>query len=153
MIGGLTYNESSLFYHMVNLANVPETKIRVQFGDIDPLRYRNDKGFWDFNAGKGVLTSINDYSDSEKPNKITISAWPNPFNPATLISYSIPQSGKVSLKVFDLLGRQVALLTEEIKPAGMHQIPFRGDDLASGIYVIRMESGSKTESVKVILLK
>ncbi|MBN8706489.1 MAG: T9SS type A sorting domain-containing protein [Bacteroidetes bacterium] len=146
-------NESKLFYHVVNLIDREENKIRVQFGETDPLRYRNDKGFWDFNAGKGVMTSINESPYNEVPGKMTISAYPNPFNPATLISYSIPQSGKVSLKVFDLLGRQVGILTEEIKPAGTHLIPFRGDDLASGIYLVRMESGNKTESVKVILLK
>ncbi|MCA0445549.1 MAG: T9SS type A sorting domain-containing protein [Bacteroidetes bacterium] len=147
-------NESSFLntrFH--NLEQKPVNEFSFQFGDIEPDRYKNDKGFWDFNTKKGVVTSVNDIPDSEIPKKIKISAYPNPFNPATLITYSIPQSGKVSLKVFDLLGRQVALLAEEIKPAGTHQIPFRGDDLSSGIYLVRMESVSKTESVKVILLK
>ncbi len=147
-------NESSFLntrFH--NLEQKPVNEFSFQFGDIEPDRYKNDKGFWDFNSKKGVVTSVNDTPDSEIPKKIKISAYPNPFNPATMITYSIPQSGKVSLKVFDLLGRQVALLAEEIKPAGTHQIAFHGDDLASGIYLVRMESGSKTESVKVILLK
>ncbi|MCA0445548.1 MAG: T9SS type A sorting domain-containing protein [Bacteroidetes bacterium] len=151
-IGGQNV-ESRNLRHLFNLFPQPQNEIKVQFGETDPLQYKNEKGYWDFNAGKGVITSVEGNSNTEKPEKFSISAYPNPFNPATLISYSIPQSGKVSLKVFDLLGRQVALLAEEIKPAGTHQIPFHGDDLSSGIYIVRMESGSKTESVKVILLK
>ncbi|MBN8706488.1 MAG: T9SS type A sorting domain-containing protein [Bacteroidetes bacterium] len=145
--------ESNANDHLVNLYPQPENNISLVFGETDPFRFRNEKGYWDFNAGKGVITSIEVNSNSEKPNKIAVSAYPNPFNPATLISYSLPQTGKVSLKVFDLLGRQVAILAEEIKPAGTYQIAFRGDDLSSGIYIVRMESGNKTESIKVILLK
>ncbi|MBN8706486.1 MAG: T9SS type A sorting domain-containing protein [Bacteroidetes bacterium] len=152
-IGGADNEANYGNRHITNLNPISTNSQSIQFGDTQPLRYKNEKGFWDFNAGKGVITSIEVNSNSENPNKISLSAYPNPFNPATLISFSIPQSGKVSLKVFDLLGRQVATLSEEIKPAGTHLIPFRGDDLASGIYMVRMESGSKTESLKVILLK
>ncbi|MBN8706484.1 MAG: T9SS type A sorting domain-containing protein [Bacteroidetes bacterium] len=162
-IGGADNEAGSVNNHLVNLVPNLSNSFRVQFGEIQPLRYHVDSDrYWDFAYNDGTGSAIvpyyyycfpNTVHDSEKPFEFAISAYPNPFNPATLISYSIPQSGKVSLKVFDLLGRQVAILAEEIKPAGTHQIPFRGDDLASGIYIMRMESGTKTESIKVILLK
>ncbi|MCA0447873.1 MAG: T9SS type A sorting domain-containing protein, partial [Bacteroidetes bacterium] len=157
-IGGADNEAGFGNHHIANLFQTATNVATVQFGDIQPLRYKlDDNNYWDFERQNcvryGIECLIPHVGEGELPDKLSISAWPNPFNPATLISYSIPQSGKVSLKVFDLLGRQVAILSEEIKPAGMHQIPFRGDDLASGIYIVRMESGSKTESVKVILLK
>jgi len=158
-IGGADNEAGNGRIHVVNLFPASTSSAKVQFGEIEPSRYKVDNNnYWNFANEQGY--ALNDVcpttgitEDSEKPLKLSISAYPNPFNPATLITYSIPQSGKVSLKVFDLLGRQVALLEEEIKSSGTHQIPFRGDDLASGIYLVRMESGSKTESVKVILLK
>ncbi|MCA0445547.1 MAG: T9SS type A sorting domain-containing protein [Bacteroidetes bacterium] len=157
-IGGAD-NEAGLGkYHIANLFPSSTNSTSVQFGQIQPSRYWMDENnYWDFPNfwcfRNGYPCIVPHVESGQLPDKYSISAYPNPFNPATLISYSIPQAGKVSLKVFDLLGRQVAILTDEIKPAGMHQIPFRGDDLASGIYIVRMESGSKTESVKVILLK
>ncbi|MBN8706485.1 MAG: T9SS type A sorting domain-containing protein [Bacteroidetes bacterium] len=144
------------FNHIYNLIADAQNIYKVQFGDIDPYRYFfEDCLYWDFTIFGYIKNCyITPHVENQfHPNKISLSAYPNPFNPATLISYSIPQSGKVSLKVFDLLGRQVAILAEEIKPAGTHQIPFRGDELSSGIYIVRMESGTKAESVKVILLK
>ncbi|MCA0445546.1 MAG: T9SS type A sorting domain-containing protein [Bacteroidetes bacterium] len=160
-IGGFDNEAAIGINHVVNLFPIATNSTFVQFGDIHPLRYVIDENnYWDFIGFKGAKNGYPVYictrpktENLETPQQIALSAYPNPFNPATLISYSIPQAGKVSLKVFDLLGRQVSILSEEIKPAGTHQIPFRGDDLASGIYIVRMESGSKTESVKVILLK
>jgi Secretion system C-terminal sorting domain len=79
--------------------------------------------------------------------------YPNPFNPTTKISFSIPSSGFASLKVYDILGNEVATLVNEEKPAGTYEANFNASSLSSGTYFYRLVSGSFTEVKKMILLK
>jgi hypothetical protein len=79
--------------------------------------------------------------------------YPNPFNPATKIVYSIPQRSFVSLKVYDILGSEVAVLVDEIKPAGEFENEFDGNELTSGIYFYQLIAGNHSETKKMILLK
>ncbi|MCK6600214.1 MAG: T9SS type A sorting domain-containing protein [Bacteroidetes bacterium] len=151
---GWSPNESSFLYtRFHNLEQIPVNEFSCQFGEIEPDRYRNDKGFWDFNSKKGVVTSVKDIPGSEIPKKVKVSAFPNPFNPATLISCTVPISGRLILKVYDLQGRQVAVLLDEVRPAGVHQVPFRAEGLSSGVYLVRMQAGNRQESLKVMLVK
>ena len=78
---------------------------------------------------------------------------PNPFNASTVISYSLRESGKVSLAVYDVLGRKVAALAEEIQPAGDHAVRFDASGLASGVYFYRIETGSRAAAMKMTLVK
>ncbi|MGE5806314.1 MAG: T9SS type A sorting domain-containing protein [Ignavibacteria bacterium] len=79
--------------------------------------------------------------------------YPNPFNPVTTIKYSIPNRSKVTIKVFDLLGREIATLVDEEKSAGNYKVEFNGVGLPSGIYFYRMETEKFSETKKLILLK
>jgi hypothetical protein len=79
--------------------------------------------------------------------------YPNPFNPNTVIEYSIPQSGFVILAVYNLLGEKVASLVNELKEAGRYEINFDASDLASGIYVYNLKSGSFNSVKKMLLMK
>ncbi len=79
--------------------------------------------------------------------------YPNPFNPVTNISFVTSRSSFVSLKVYDVLGREVAALVNEEKQAGTYSIQFDGSNLASGIYYYRMKAGDFTATKKSILLK
>lgn len=79
--------------------------------------------------------------------------YPNPFNPATMISYQIPKEGQVSLKVYDMLGNEVATLVNEIKPAGEYQVEFKAGTLASGIYFYSLQAGSFMETKQMMLVK
>ncbi|MBN1638862.1 MAG: phosphodiester glycosidase family protein, partial [Ignavibacteriales bacterium] len=79
--------------------------------------------------------------------------YPNPFNPSTIISYSLPEKSIVKIRVFDTLGREVLSLVNEEKPAGVHQVEFKGSNLASGVYLYRIEAGNFFETKKMILLK
>ncbi len=79
--------------------------------------------------------------------------YPNPFNPSTKIKYSIPVSGFVTLKVFDELGKEVAALVNEVKPAGTYEAEFNAANLSSGIYYYRMQSQNKMFVKKMILLR
>ena len=79
--------------------------------------------------------------------------YPNPFNPGTKISYSIPQASFITLTVYDLLGKEVATLVNEDKPAGTYEIMFNAEGLSSGIYFYQLNSGKFIETKKMILLR
>jgi hypothetical protein len=79
--------------------------------------------------------------------------YPNPFNPTTAINFSLPKSGNVTLRVYDLLGREVATLVSGYLPAGAHNTKFDASKLASGMYVYRIQSGTYTASKKMLLMK
>jgi hypothetical protein len=79
--------------------------------------------------------------------------YPNPFNPATDISFRIAHSGHVSLTVYDLLGRQVARLVDEVRPPGAYTARFDGRRFASGVYIYRMETPGFTSIKKMVMMK
>ncbi len=79
--------------------------------------------------------------------------YPNPFNPTTAIRFSLAQRGRVSLKIFDILGREVATLVNEDLDAGLHQATFDASKFASGIYLYQVRAGNFTATKKLILLK
>ena len=79
--------------------------------------------------------------------------YPNPFNPVTTIQYSIPQRSNVTLKVYDMLGNEIAILVSEEKDRGAYSINFDASGLASGIYLYRIQAGSFVETKKMILLR
>ncbi|MBA4316772.1 MAG: hypothetical protein C0412_00070 [Flavobacterium sp.] len=90
----------------------------------------------------------------EPPNKLTINYnYPNPFNPSTRISYSIPTNGLITLKIFDVLGNEVTTLVNEDKSAGKHEISFNGKFLSSGTYICKLRFGNSEVSKKLLLLK
>lgn len=79
--------------------------------------------------------------------------YPNPFNPSTTISYSIPQKSFVSLKIVDVLGKEVESLVNENQEAGQHQIRFNGYGLSTGIYFFRLEAGDFVDVKKCAFIK
>jgi len=79
--------------------------------------------------------------------------YPNPFNPSTKIKYSIPHSSFVTLKIYDILGKEVATLVNEEKSVGNYEINFNAKNLSSGVYFYRMQAGSFTDTKKFILLR
>ncbi len=107
--------------------------------------------FRTINLKKLTPTSL---EDNNLPKEFSLSQnYPNPFNPTTSISYSLPQDVKVKLTVYDMLGREVTVLVNELKSAGTYKVSLEGHSLASGIYVYRLEAGTRTFTRKMTLLK
>ncbi|NWF89346.1 MAG: T9SS type A sorting domain-containing protein, partial [Ignavibacteriaceae bacterium] len=79
--------------------------------------------------------------------------YPNPFNPTTKISYSIKKEGLVSLKVYDVLGNEIAALVNEEKPEGIHEVEFNAANLPSGIYIFTFQANGIIKSKKMTVLK
>lgn len=79
--------------------------------------------------------------------------YPNPFNPGTIIEYALPRSSEVSLKVFNIMGQEVATLVNGNEEAGYHEVQFDGKNLASGVYFYRLTAGDFVQSKELLLLK
>jgi len=79
--------------------------------------------------------------------------YPNPFNPSTTIEYQIPQSSFVTIKVYDVLGKEIITLVNEEKPAGIHEVTFEPKDLTSGLYLYKISAGGFEQTMKMLFLK
>ncbi len=106
-----------------------------------------------------LITGVNDDKGKIPTNFVLGQNYPNPFNPTTVINYSIPKRSFVTLKVYDVLGREASTLVNEEKPAGNYKVTFNGTNLPSGVYFYRMQvytagrAGRFVETKKLILLK
>jgi len=109
------------------------------------------KAVWDTISSVKTLSSlVNSFSLSQN--------YPNPFNPSTKIKFSIPyvetgHAPSVLLKVYDVLGNEVATLINEEKPGGSYEVEFNGESLPSGIYFYRFQAGNFVETKKLVLMK
>ncbi len=111
-------------------------------------------GNFNFSYMDFVLTAVNVENEDWGPLTYSLQQnYPNPFNPSTTINFATKEYGSVSIKVFDLLGREIAELINEEMPGGYHKVYFNSDDLASGIYYYTLTAGSFQLSKKMILLK
>ncbi len=101
----------------------------------------------------GTATDVND-GLSEVPTKFELNQnYPNPFNPSTTIQFAVPEAGNYSVKVFNVLGQEVATLLNGEIGSGMHKVTFDASDIASGIYVYRLVGNNVNISKKMILTK
>jgi hypothetical protein len=98
-------------------------------------------------------TGIIDDLNSEPVSFILYQNYPNPFNSTTLIKYTIPQSGDVTLKVFDLLGNEISILVDNYRTAGSYEVIFQAENLSSGIYFYQLQADDFIATKKLILFK
>jgi uncharacterized delta-60 repeat protein len=104
-------------------------------------------------ADTDSITSVNSESELSVDSYILEQNHPNPFNPSTNIKFRISDLGFVSLKVYDILGSEVATLVNEEKMAGSYEVKFDGEELTSGVYIYQLKAGSFIQTKKMILLK
>jgi photosystem II stability/assembly factor-like uncharacterized protein len=128
--------------------------------------YIIEKNFWATGAygtiissDNPIITGINHSNDYRKfDNYILYQNYPNPFNPVTKIKFKIPgqvqnDNALVTLKVYDILGREIATLVNEEKPAGDYEVEFDGSALSSGIYLYRLSFRNYFETKKMVLIR
>jgi hypothetical protein len=116
-------------------------------GSTDFLAIKTDR------TGNTVPVSVLQSGASELLNYVLSQNYPNPFNPVTTINYELPNKGIVTIKVYDMLGRELRTLVNEMKTAGYHEIQFNAADLASGAYFYRMTAGGFAAVKKFVVLK
>jgi hypothetical protein len=116
----------------------------VEIDYTNPILIGVDK--FTFNPANSIVNNI-------PTNFSLLQNYPNPFNPSTTIIYSVPEAGVVTLKVFDILGREVRTLLNEYKAAGAYNVVFNAHGLSSGVYFYRLTTGSKNDVKKLMLIK
>ncbi len=137
-------NENTLIIHDNRIANLYLQEFKARYLEA---------------GGMDIITGIEKQSDNEKPADFSLSQnYPNPFNPTTTILFSLPVYSYVVIKVYDILGREIATLVNEEKAPGSYEVKFNahsngGNNLASGIYFYRITAGSFTATKKFVLLK
>jgi hypothetical protein len=98
------------------------------------------------------LVSVNDHMN-EAPNRIMLLPnYPNPFNPSTVIQFSLPSRSHVAIVVYDMLGKEVEKLLEESMDAGMHSVAWRAEGRSTGMYICRLIAGNQAVSRKLLLI-
>ncbi|MBS4064561.1 MAG: T9SS type A sorting domain-containing protein, partial [Chitinophagaceae bacterium] len=131
-------------------------------GDIAASKlFFDDKGFMYVCSKNGlyrtpnsVVTEVKNNESNKLPARYQLKQnYPNPFNPVTTINYSLPKSGVVSLKIYDILGREIKTLVNEEKSVGNYSIKFDGSNLSNGVYFYRIQTGDFSQTKKLILLK
>ena len=119
-------------------------------GKAEEKTYTIFSGFW---QPVMLLTPVKDNKDIISDKYILMQNYPNPFNPSTTIRYSIPKESFVTIKVYDIIGREIATLVNERKAAGNYSVKFNAGNFPSGVYIYRIQSGGFTDTKKFILLK
>lgn len=120
--------------------------------DDDPLY--SDQVIWYLQDVQIPVTLLGVEQVDSRPADFTLRQnYPNPFNPETVVAFSLPQRMHARLAVYDMLGREVALLTDGIHEAGTHRANFDGAHLPSGMYICRLDNGTRSTSIKMMLSK
>jgi len=100
-----------------------------------------------------ITTNVGNNSTDSPTDLILHQNYPNPFNPSTKIVYRVKSREFIELRVFDLLGREVATLVNEVKAPGSHEVKFDARGLASGVYLYRLKAGEFVQTRKLALLR
>jgi len=104
------------------------------------------------NAGSPVTGGIEDIQNYAINYELSQN-YPNPFNPTTKIKYQIPELSFVTIKIYDVLGNEIAILVNEEEPVGIYEVEFNGSRLTSGVYIYQLRAGDYTNTKKMILLR
>jgi|GEM_PF-1846095 len=99
-----------------------------------------------------IYSSV-DEDDAVMPHEVTLNNYPNPFNPSTTIEYETVKQGTVNIKVYDILGREISELVDEVKSPGSYKVNFNAAGLASGTYIVLMRAGDKQLARKIVMMK
>jgi photosystem II stability/assembly factor-like uncharacterized protein len=142
VVGFIAGYGTSTELHRYSFKDEPTTSGRYQYR-LKQINYDGSFTLTDFVEVEVIISK--DYNLAQN--------YPNPFNPATLISFSIPNDEFVILKIYDVLGREIAQIINERKSAGTYQVEFNASSLNSGVYYYTITAGGYTETKKMMLVK
>ena len=141
--GGVVVSDSN--YHVLGTVGQPLIGVASNSSNI------NFAGFWTLSSD--LITSV-EHIPSSIPKEFRLQQnYPNPFNPTTTIQFALPKQSVVTLKLFDILGREVATLVDEEMQPGEYKIVFEVKELASGVYFYRIQADGFVQSKKLTVLK
>lgn len=149
--------------YLLELCTMEGGTFAEKFGLINYVYYNDPPGLWPSTTYTLTFCRINNINYGTRvnveqfqniPNEyMLLQNYPNPFNPKTTINYSIPKTSFVIIKVYDVLGKEVATLVNENKSAGNYSVVFNASKLASGVYYYIIRADNYTDIKKLILLK
>jgi len=153
-----TFNEQTILVDAADISDTAYTVNNLEYNKIYFWRISasNQYGTSQWSAKFGFKTNPGTGIEYEEsiPTEYNLSPnYPNPFNPSTKISFALPREGYTTLKVYDIVGNEVAELINENIPAGKYTVNFDASDLSSGIYIYILRSGEKMMSRKMTLMK
>jgi opacity protein-like surface antigen len=149
----LSFNKETETIEMIEAKAEAEAKFSF---DINRNATVNKKDTIDFmiSDGSGIMMTKQFIFSYTGPKEFKLEQnFPNPFNPTTKIQYQLPQDSRVALKVYDILGSEVATLVNEEQEAGYKEVQFNGSNIASGMYVYRLQARDYVSTKKMMLLK
>lgn len=152
-IGRIKFKITTPFYSdTMKFRNTPLVYPTVVYDSLVQLTY-NATSTPGYSTTDPVVTGVEGYT-TELPKEFQLfQNYPNPFNPVTSIKFDIPKSTFVKMKVYDILGKEVAELVNTDMEAGRYEVNWDGTNLASGIYFYRIETKDFTKVMKMVLLK
>ena len=142
--------------HLSNVNISANTGLRIRNATVDTanVKVHANSGPDIIFEVNGILTDVSDEPNGIVPDKFTLyQNYPNPFNPTTIIKYHLPQTSPVTLKIYDVIGKEVKTLVNEKLDAGDHSLTIDAHNLSSGVYFYRIEAGSFVETKKFVVLK
>ena len=160
VIGHTIFDDITLLYNEKVICIDLDHEYNFTNGYMRALFYE-DGNLYNFytNGTTQTYTLLRTVSEIEEetellPNKFLLNQnYPNPFNPSTIIKYEIPERSFVTLRVYDVLGKEITTLVNEETPGGTYQVDFDTYDLTSGIYFYQLQAGSFVGTRKMVLLK
>lgn len=143
-------------YHYMSFRYITNNGIilHIETTNDQPIegQVRLDGTVLQFRNSQATVVSVS--KDDNSPTEFSLSHnYPNPFNPATTISFSLATKSLVSLRIFDILGREVAVLISDILPAGTHSSQWNAERVSSGVYFYRLQAGTFSETKKLLLIR
>lgn len=146
LVNGSFVDKSKYNYVTDSYGNIESVDMYyINFGILE-LKERN-KFFFE------VVTEVEENPMSDEKTFTLSNNYPNPFNPVTVINYQLSTVSNVRLSVYDLLGREIMTLVNEIKPAGAYSVSVDGKDLTSGVYIYQIQVGNQIQTKKMMLVK
>jgi len=141
--------------HLLFIDDLPNQPGKKAINELEVVKFGRQRGLGAF---KDTVKIVNKFTGVKETGEVPLTYalyqnYPNPFNPVTTIKYSIPNSERVVLKVYNILGQEVATLVNEEQRAGVYELKFDASNLASGVYFYKLQAGKFIDVKKMMLVK